>query len=79
MPASSGLAGTVAEVLDEVRVVLLHSSCGAGVAISQCAVDHVKACLALVQPQLEVGTAASREVLCTPLDVEDAVRRRATY
>ena len=47
--------------------------------LSHCAVDHVKASLPLIQPQLEAGIAASREVLCTPLDVEDAVGSSATY
>src|SRR5207302_2235040 len=43
------------------------------------AVDDVEACLPLVQPQLEVGSAAPREVLRPPLDVEDAVGSSATY
>ena len=79
MPASSRTSGAVAEVLSKERVVSLHSCCGRCVAVSHCAVDHVKACLPLVQPQLEVGTAAPREVLCPPLNVEDAVGSSATY
>ena len=79
LSASSRLTGAVAEVLVKGGVVLLHSGCGRCVAVSHCAVDHVKACLPLVQPQLEAGTAASREVLCTPLNVEDAVGSSATY
>src|SRR5262249_13677158 len=35
--------------------------------------------LPLVESQLEVGSAAPREVLRTPLNVEDAVGRCATY
>ena len=79
MPASSRLTRAVAEVLVKGGVVLLHSGCGRCVAVSHCAVDHVKACLPLIQPQLEAGTAASREVLCPPLNVEDAVGSSATY
>src|SRR5438477_506347 len=52
---------------------------GVVVAVGHCAVDHVKATLPLVQPQLEIGTAAAREVLRPPLDVKDAVGRTATY
>ena len=79
MPASSRATGAVAEVLSKERVVSLHSGCGRCVAVTHCAVDHVKACLPLVQSQLKVGTAAPREVLRPPLDVEDAVGRSATY
>ena len=43
------------------------------------AVDHVKPGLSFVQPQLVVGSAAPREVLRPPFDVEDAVRCSATY
>src|SRR4029077_16427801 len=77
--ASSRLTGSVAEVLVKGGVVLLHSGCGRCIAVSHCAVDHVKACLPLIQPQLKVGTAAPREVLRTPFNVEDAVGRSATY
>ena len=79
LPASSRHTRAVAEVLVKGGVVLLHSGCGRCVGVSHCAVDHVKACLPLIQPQLEAGTAASREVLRTPLDVEDAVGSSATY
>jgi hypothetical protein len=75
----SQTARTVAEVLGKVGVVLLHSRCGAGVAISHCAVNYVETTLPLVQPQLEVGAAAPRKILCPPLNVEDAVGRCATY
>ena len=80
MSASRCTTGAVAEVLSKERVVSLHSGCGRCVAISHCAVDHVKAWLPpLVQPQLEAGTAAPREVLRTPFNVEDTVGSSATY
>ena len=79
MPASSRHTGTVAEVLDESAVVSLHPRCGRCVTIANRAVDHVEATLPLVQPQLEIRAAAAREVLRAPLNVEDAVRSRATY
>ena len=79
MPASSRLTGTVAEVLVKGGVVFLYSSRGRCIAAAHCAVNHVKACLSLVQPQLEAGTPAPREVLRTPLDVEDTVGSSATY
>ena len=79
LSASRRTTGAVAEVLSKERVVSLHSGCGRCVAVTHCAVDHVKAWLPLVQPQLEAGTAAPREVLCPPLDVEDAVGSSATY
>jgi hypothetical protein len=79
LPASSRLTGTVAEVLVKGGVVFLYSSRGRCIAAAHCAVNHVKACLSLVQPQLEAGTAAPREVLRTPLDVEDTVGSSATY
>jgi len=79
LSAGSRAAHAVAEVLGEVGVVLLHSGCGRCVTIGHCAVDHVKACLSLIQPQLEVGITAPREILRPPLNVEDAVGRTATY
>ena len=79
MPASSGTTRSVAEVLHKNTVVSLHSGRGAGIAPTDCAVDHVEATLPLVQPQLEVGTAAAWEILRPPLDVEDAVGSSATY
>src|SRR6266496_1118528 len=78
LPASSRLTGSVAEVLVKGGVVLLYSRRGRCVAASHCAVDHIEACLPLIQPQLEVGTAAPREILRTPLYVEDAVGSTAT-
>ena len=79
MPASSRAACAVAEVLNESGVVSLHPRSSRCVTVTHCAVDHVEATLPLVQPQLEVGTAAAREVLRPPLDVEDAVGSSATY
>jgi len=43
LSASRRTTGAVAEVLSKERVVSLHSGCGRCVAISHCAVDHVKA------------------------------------
>jgi hypothetical protein len=60
-------------------VVSLHTPGGRCVTVGYCAVDHVKAALPLIQPQLEVGTARSRKVLRSPLNVEDAVGSSATY
>ena len=79
MAASSRTAGAVAEILRKDGVVLLHSGCGRCVPVGQRAVDNIEASLSLVQPQLEAGTAAPREVLRPPLDVEDAVGSSATY
>ena len=79
LSASRRASGAVAEVLIKERVVSLHSGCGGCVAVTHCAIDHVKACLPFVQPQLETGTTAPREVLRPPLDVEDAIRSSATY
>jgi hypothetical protein len=79
LPASSRATCAVAEILNKDVVILLHSSCGRCVAVSHCPVDHVKARLSLVQPQLDASTAAPWEVLRPPLDVEDAVGRSATY
>jgi hypothetical protein len=80
LSASRRTTGAVAEVLSKERVVSLHSGCGRCVAITHCAVDYVKAWLPpLVQPQLEAGTAAPREILCPPLNVEDTVGCSATY
>ena len=80
MSASRRTTGAVAEVLSKERVVSLHSGCGRCVAITHCAVDHVKAWLPpLVQPQLDAGTTAAGEVLCPPFNVEDTVGSSATY
>jgi hypothetical protein len=79
LPTSSSTSRAVAEVLNESAVISLHPCCGRCVAVSYCAVDNIKATQSLVQPQLEVGTPASREVLRPPLDVENAVGSSATY
>src|SRR4030095_14288118 len=72
LAASSRTADTVAEILRKGGVVLLHPSCGRCVPVGQRAVDDIKATLSLIQPPLKVGTATSREVLRTPLNVKDA-------
>ena len=79
MPARGRSTRAVAEVLNESAVVSLHPRCGRCVAASHCSVDHIEATLSLVQPQLDVGSAAPREVLCPPLNVEYAVRCCAAY
>ena len=79
MPASSSATRAVAEVLNESGVVPLHPRSSRCVTVTHCAVDHVEATLSLVQSQLEVGSAAAREVLRPPFDVKDAVGSRATY
>ena len=72
MPTSGGTSRAVAKILNESAVISLNPRCGGRVAVIHCAVDHIEAAQPLVQPQLEVGIAASREVLRAPLDVEDA-------
>lgn len=80
MSASRRTTGAVAEVLIKERVVSLHSGRGRCVTIAYCTVDHVKVWLPpLVQPQLEVGAAASREILRPPFNVKDAIRSSAAY
>jgi len=79
LTASSRLASTVAEVLNEPAVVSLHARCSRSVAATHCSIDHIEATLSFVQPQLEIRTAASREVLRPPLDIEDAVGSSSSY
>jgi len=79
LSASSNASGTIAEILSNERIVSLHSGCGRCVSVAHGAIDHVKALLPLIQPQLNVGSTASREILRPPLNVEDAVGRGATY
>src|SRR5262249_34904304 len=79
LTAGSRLTRTVAEVLIKGRVVLLYSSRSRCVAVSYCAVDDIEARLSLIQPQLEPGIAAPREILCPPFNVEDAVGSSPTY
>jgi len=79
LPAAGCASRAVAEILSKDCIVSLHSGCGAGIRIGHCAVDHIEATQPLVQPQLQVGTAAPREILRPPLNIEDAVRSTATY
>jgi hypothetical protein len=79
LPASSRHTCAVAEVLNESGVVSLYPRSSRCVAVVHSTVDHVEATLPLIQSQLKVGTAAAREVLRPPLNVEDAVWSRATY
>ena len=78
MSASRPTTRAVAEILSKERVVSLHSRCCAGVALIHRAVDHIKATLPLVQPQLMVGMLASVVVIDgAPFDVQDSMRRNA--
>ena len=78
MSASRPTTRAVAEILISERVVSLHSRCCAGVALIHRTVDHIKATLPLVQPQLVVGMLASVVVIDgAPFDVQDSIRRNA--
>jgi len=79
LPAAGRATGAIAEILSKNGIVSLHSSCGTCVAVGKRAINDIEAALPLIQPQLKVGTAAPREVLRPPLDVEDAVGSSATY
>jgi hypothetical protein len=81
LSASRRTTGAVTEVLSKKCVVSLHAGCGRCVAVSHCAVDHVKAWLSsLVQPQLEVSSRGrSSEVNSAPFNVEDPVGRSARH
>ena len=81
MSASRRTTGPVTEVLSKKCVVSLHAGCGRCVAVSHCAVDHVKAWLSsLVQPQLEVSSRGrSSKIHGAPFDVEDPVGRSARH
>jgi hypothetical protein len=79
LPTSSSTSRAVAEVLNESAVISLHSRCGRCVAVTHGSIDHIEATLSLVQPQLDVGAAASRKVLCPPFNVENPVGSTATY
>src|SRR5262249_12631632 len=79
LTTSRRLTDTVAEILRKDGVVLLHPPCGRCVPVVHSTVDHIEPSLSLIQPQLKVGIATPREVLRTPLNVEDAVARIATY
>ena len=70
----------VAEILSKDGVVLLHSRCGAGVALLHRTVDHIEAALPFVQPQLKVGRlGAVAQICCAPFNVEDTIWRTARY
>ena len=59
---------------------MLHSRRRTGVAKTHRAVDHIEACLPLVQPQLVVGRLVGvGEIDGSPLDVEDSIRRTAGH
>jgi hypothetical protein len=80
LSASRRATGAVAEVLSKERVVSLHSTCGAGVAESDRAPDHIKAILPLIQPQLVIGPHGDiGKVNRAPFDIEDPVGRSARY
>src|SRR6185295_16816414 len=55
LAAASRATGAVAEVLRKDGVALLHSTCGAGVAVSHRAIHHIEATLPLIQPYLVVS------------------------
>src|SRR4029453_8558626 len=79
-PASTPPPRAVAEILVKGGVVSLHSRGCAGVALSHGAVDHIEACLPLVQPQLVVGRRSRcGKIDSAPFDVEDTIGRRAGH
>ena len=61
------------------RVVSLDSRRCVRVILRHGAVDHVEAILPLVQPQLEIRSAAAIEVVRPPFHVENTVRRTAGH
>ena len=76
MTAGSRATRTVAEVLRKRRVVLLHPSCRAAVAIGHRSIDHIKATLPFIQPNLMIGLQGGvGEIHRAPLDVEDTIGR----
>jgi hypothetical protein len=78
LSASRRTTGAVAEVLSKKRVISLHSTCGAGVAESDRAIDHIKPALPLIQPQFVVGPHGDiGKVDRAPFDIEDPVGRSA--
>src|SRR5205814_3249990 len=80
LPAGSRASRAVAEILSKGGVVFLHSRCGAAVAIGHRAVDHIKACLSLIQSQLVVGRQGRiGKIYCAPLNIEDPIGRGAGY
>jgi hypothetical protein len=80
LSASRRTTGAVAEVLSKKRVISLYSTCGAGVAETDRAPDHIKAILPLIQPQLVIGPHGDiGEVDRAPFDIEDPVGRSARH
>ena len=80
LPASSRATRPVTEVLGKGGVVLLHSRRCAGVALTDLAVMHIKACLPFIQGQAEIGPLVGVvEINGAPFDVEDPVRRTAAH
>jgi len=79
LSAGSRHTGTVAEVLVKGGVVFLHSRCSAAVAVVHLPIDHIEACLPLIQSQFVMGSASPWEVLVAKLDIEDPIRCCALY
>ena len=80
LSAGSPATRAVAEVLGKGSVVFLHSRCGAAVAKGHCSINHIKAALPLIQPQLMVGLLRRvGEIDRAPLDVEYPIGRSARY
>jgi hypothetical protein len=80
LSASRRATGAVAEVLSKERIVSLHSSCGRCVATNHRAIDHIKAILSLIQPQLVVSRRTDvGKVNGAPFDIEDPVGRSARH
>ena len=78
MCANSCATRAVTEVLREGDVVPLHTAGRRCVTVGQGTIDHVKACLPLIQPQFEIGRLRIvEEVHSVPFDVKDTVWRSA--
>ena len=81
LPAGRRTTGAVAEVLRKVRcAVFLHSTCGAAVAESDRAPDHIKLIRPLIQLQLVIGRHGRiGEIHGAPFDIENSIGRGARY
>ena len=78
--AGRGPTVAVAEILSKTSIVSLHSRRGARIAACRIAVDHIEPVLALIQPQLEIGSAGRiGEINSAPFDIEDAVGGSASH
>src|SRR5439155_26195015 len=76
LSTGSRASRAVAEILSKGGVVFLHSSCGATIAVTHRPVDHIKACLSLIQSQLVVGRQRRiGKIHCAPFNVEYPIRR----